>query len=290
MIVLSRNNPKGIIWIASYPRSGNTWTRAFINTVSRIIRDPGFRDIDINRLEEDSASESKAELYSQVLGKPAHRASDGEIASARPRVQAAIARQLNRPVFIKTHNANALDHGFPIINMGASAGAVYVVRNPLDVVISFAAFSGTTIDHAIEAMATPGYGVQTSRTHVRVVTGSWSEHVGSWTARPHPAILVVRYEDLAADPLRHFGAVARHLLMTPSEDQLARAIELTGFERLRAKEAAEGFGERPDTTSQFFRAGRAGQWRETLSAAQVERMVAAHRPLMKRFGYLPEGA
>ena len=290
MIVLSKNNPRGIIWIASYPRSGNTWTRAFINTLSHIIRDPNFSDVDINRLEEDSASESKAELYSQVLGKPAHRASDAEIASARPRVQAAIARQLNRPVFIKTHNANALDHGFPLINMGASAGTVYIVRNPLDVVISFAAFSGTSIDHAIEAMATPGYGVQTSRSHVRVITGSWSENVGTWTGRPHPAILVVRYEDLMADPLRHFGGVARHLLMAASEDQLARAIELTGFERLRAKEAAEGFGERPDTTTTFFRAGKSGQWRDTLSEAQVERMVAAHRPLMKRFGYLPEGA
>jgi hypothetical protein len=289
MIVLSKNNPRGIIWIASYPRSGNTWTRAFINTLSRLIRDPGFEDVDINRLEEESASESKAELYSQVLGKPAHRASDAEIASARPRVQAAIARQLNRPVYIKTHNANALDHGFPIINMGASAGAIYIVRNPLDVVISFAAFSGTSIDHAIEQMALPGYGVRTSRTHVRVVTGSWSENVGSWTARPHPAILVVRYEDLMSEPLKHFGAVARHLLMTPSEDQLAKAVELTGFERLREKESKAGFVERPETTSQFFRAGRSGQWRDTLSDAQVERMVAAHAPLMRRFGYLPEG-
>jgi hypothetical protein len=48
MIVLSKNNPKGIIWMASYPRSGNTWTRAFVNTLSHLIRDPGFEDIDIN--------------------------------------------------------------------------------------------------------------------------------------------------------------------------------------------------------------------------------------------------
>jgi hypothetical protein len=290
MIVLSKNNPRGIIWLASYPRSGNTWTRAFINTLSHLMRDPDFRDVDINRLEEDSASESKAELYSQVLGKPAHRASAAEIASARPRIQAAIARQLNRPVFIKTHNANSLDHGFPLINMGVSAGGVYIVRNPLDVVISFAAFSNQTIDHAVEAMATPGYGVHTTRTHVRVITGSWSENVGSWTARPHPAIHVVRYEDLTADPVRYFGGVARHLLMTPSEDQLVRAVELTGFERLKAKEQAVGFAERPDTTTQFFRSGKAGQWRDTLTDAQVERMVAAHRPLMKRFGYLPDNA
>ena len=138
-------------------------------------------------------------------------------------------------------------------------------------------------------MATPGFGVRTTKDYVRVVTGSWSENVGSWTARPHPAILVLRYEDMIADPKKHFGAVARHLLMTPSEEQLTKAVELTGFERLRQKESAEGFAERPDTTNQFFRAGKAGQWRETLSDAQVARVVTAHKPLMRKFGYLPEG-
>ena len=139
-------------------------------------------------------------------------------------------------------------------------------------------------------MATPGFGVRTTRDYVRTVTGSWSENVGSWTARPHPAVLVVRYEDLIADPTKYFGAVARHLLMAPTEDQLDKAIGMTGFERLRRKEAEAGFAERPDTTTQFFRAGKAGQWRETLTDAQVARMVAAHKPLMRKFGYLPEAA
>jgi len=289
MIVLSKNNPKGIIWIASYPRSGNTWTRAFINALAHVIRDPGFTEVDINRIEEGSAAESKAELYTQLLGKPAHRATDAEIAAARPRVQAAIVRAKTGPVLIKTHNAQAMDFGHPLINMGVSAGGVYIVRNPLDVAISFAHFSGKSIDEAIEAMATPGFGVRTTRDHVRTVTGSWSENVGSWTARPHPAVLVVRYEDLAADPRKHFGAIARHLLMAPTDEQLERAIDMTGFERLRKKEAETGFGERPDTTSQFFRAGRAGQWRDTLTEAQVARVVAAHKPLMRKFGYLPDG-
>jgi hypothetical protein len=289
MIVLSRNNPKGIVWIASYPRSGNTWTRAFINALAHVIRDPGFTEVDINRIEEGSASESKAELYTQLLAKPAHRATDAEIAATRPRVQAGIVRAATGPVLIKTHNAQAMDFGHPLVNMGVSAGAVYVVRNPLDVAISFAHFSSKSIDEAIEAMATPGFGVRTTRDHVRTVTGSWSENVGSWTARAHPAVLVIRYEDLIADPGKHFGAVARHLLMEPTPEQLDRAIGMTGFERLRRKEAEAGFAERPDTTTQFFRAGTAGQWRDTLTEAQVAKVVAAHKPLMRKFGYLPDG-
>ena len=249
MIVVSKNKPKGIIWIASYPRSGNTWTRAFINTLVHMMRDPNFADVDINSIEEGSASESKAEHYTQLLGKPAHRATDAEIASVRPRVQAEIVTALGRPVFIKTHNANAVDHGFPIINMGVSAGAVYVVRNPLDVAISFAALQrhhhrpgdrrhgDTRLRRRAPAATMCGS-----------ITGSWTENVRSWTARPHPAVLVVRYEDMIAKP---HGIFRRRRAPSPDvsrpRSSSTKAIELTGFERLRDKEAAPASPRRPDT-------------------------------------------
>jgi hypothetical protein len=288
VINLSKINPRGIIWIASYPRSGNTWTRAFINSLTHIMQDPEFDDVDINRVEEWTASENSVDHYTRLLGKPGFRATPKEIAAARPRVQAEIARAAGRPVYVKTHNAHAMDHGMPLINMGVTAGAIYIVRNPLDVAISLAHFSNVSIDRAIDEMATPGFGVNSTRNYVRVVWGSWSEHVGSWAARPHPTFLVVRYEDLVAKPEEHFRSVARHLMMTPDDEQLARAISLTRFDRLRDNEAAAGFVERPQDINNFFRDGRAGQWRERLSADQVERVVKAHHPLMRRFGYLPE--
>lgn len=288
VINLSKINPRGIIWIASYPRSGNTWTRAFINSLTHIMQDPTFEDVDINRVEAWTAAENAVDHYTRLLGKPGFRASPAEIATARPRVQAEIARSAGRPVYVKTHNAHATDHGSPLINMGVTAGAVYLVRNPLDVAISLAHFSNTTIDRAIDDMATPGFGVNSTRNYVRVVWGSWSEHVGSWAARPHPAFLVVRYEDLVTKPRETFGSVARHLMMTPNDEQLERAIALTKFDRLRDNEATAGFVERPHNIDSFFREGRAGQWRERLSADQVARVVKAHHPLMRRFNYLPE--
>jgi hypothetical protein len=97
----------------------------------------------------------------------------------------------------------------------------------------------------------------------------------------------MRYEDLVASPEENFGKVARHLMMTPDDQQLGRAIALTRFDRLRDSEAAAGFKERPHDIDTFFREGRAGQWRERLTAEQVARVVKAHHPLMRRFGYLP---
>jgi hypothetical protein len=117
--------------------------------------------------------------------------------------------------------------------------------------------------------------------------GSWSQHVLSWTRKPHRAIYVMRYEDMLNEPQKTFGALARHLLFKPTEAQLADAIDRSSFERLREQEEKDGFLERPKRAERFFREGRAGQWKEILTPAQIGRIVDAHGEQMQRFGYLP---
>ena len=288
MIRLDPKNPKGIIWIASYPRSGNTWMRAFINALQSVMKDADSADVDINRFEEASASESSAPLYPRFLGKPVFKATAAEIAAARPWVQAALVESAGRPIFMKTHNARGLDFGRPLVNTQVTAGAIYIIRNPLDVAISYAHLSNQPIDSTITTMETRGWGIDTTATKVRTVTGSWSEHVATWTDIAHPTVLVVRYEDMVGKPERTFARIARHLLLKPTREQLRQAIDLTSFKRLQAKEAAAGFVEKPDTSvDPFFREGRAGQWREILSPEQIDRIVTAHGEQMARFGYLP---
>jgi hypothetical protein len=288
MIVLSKINPRGIIWIASYPRSGNTWTRAFINNLIHIMEDPEFSDLDLNRIESWADAENATAHYTRLLKRPAHNALPSEIAATRPHVQADIARRAGRPVYVKTHNAHARDHGHPLINTGVTAGTVYLVRNPLDVAISLAHYGSLTLDKAIADMATPGFGVHSTRNYIRTVWGSWSEHVGSWAGRPNPATLVTRYEDLLASPYESFAAIARHLTLDATPAQIERAVDMIRFERLKEKEATTGFVEKPNYTDQFFREGRVGQWRERLDDEQIARVVKAHHPLMRRFGYLPD--
>ena len=291
VILVNKTRPRGIIWLASYPRSGNTWIRAFTYALVNVIRDPGCRDIDINRIDEFSASESSAEPYQAILGKAAFRASPAEVAAARPKVQADLVQRLGRPVFVKTHNARIKDHGMPLINMGVSAGAIYIVRNPLDVVVSVARYRDIPIDQAIDEMATEGFAIPTDRQNVQIVTGSWSENVRSWSRPPHAAVLTVRYEDLYAEPIENFSKVAKHLLIPPVPEQIEKAVAMTRFETLQEKEAASGFAENPGGSSEpFFRGGRPDQWREVLTPAQVDRVVDANRPVMKDFGYLPDQA
>jgi hypothetical protein len=208
-------------------------------------------------------------------------------AAARARVQQHLADLVEGLIFMKTHQALAVDRGHPTINFSVTAGAIYIVRNPLDVAISYAHHLSRSIDKAIDLLNLKNAETAGSDKQVYELYGSWSQHVLSWTRKPHRAIYVMRYEDMLAEPQKTFGALARHLLFKPSESELADAIDRSSFDRLREHEEKEGFRERPEKAERFFREGRTGQWKEVLTQKQVQRIVDAHHEQMQRFGYLP---
>ena len=115
--------------------------------------------------------------------------------------------------------------------------------------------------------------------------GSWSHHVASWADLASARILVLRYEDLVADPVTQFARAAGLLGLGGDRGRIERAVANASFETLASLERSDGFAEASDKTSRFFRAGRADQWREVLAPAQAERIEARHRAQMARFGY-----
>ncbi len=278
----------GIVWIASYPKSGNTWARAFLHNLVKV-RNGESDEQDINQMARFSTWELDKKRYAHHLGfEPDNSSHRCEIAATRHAVHREIADAVPGLVFIKTHNSLVMDRGHSTINFAATAGAIYVIRNPLDVAISYAHHSGGSVDDAVTRMAMTDAETNGSDRAVYEVHGSWSQHVWSWTRNPHRALHVIRYEDVLADPNKAFGALARHLLLNATPRQLKKAVERSSFARLQAQEKEKGFRERPPTADEnFFREGRAGQWKEVLTPAQIDRIVRDHGEQMQRFGYLP---
>ena len=274
------------IWIASYPKSGNTWVRVFIGNILRELRGNAAGPQDINILNRNSTWEIDAEPYQQLLGKPLNQCNVEEIARIRPQVQCLLSQARSRPFFIKTHLSVARFEGFPTINFEMTLAAIYIVRNPLDVAISYAHHASREIDHIIDQMADPVLRSSGSERHVYEFMGSWSFHVASWLSVSHRPVYVMRYEDMLASPYKAFGGLARFLRLAPTPDQLKRAIENSSFVQLSKQESERGFREKPEVAEKFFRAGRANQWREVLTKEQVTRVVRAHAPIMQRGGYL----
>jgi hypothetical protein len=275
----------GIVWLASYPKSGNTWLRAFLHN---FLRDPE-RPHDINKLTDLTAGESMTHLYRAQDPALDQHFTDERVRELRPLVHRAISRSSPDNVLIKTHNALVEENGHPLISLDLTAGAIYVVRNPLDVVISFSHHNRTTIDNMIEFMGSKTAATVSNEKNVYEIYDSWSGHVASWTATPSPTLHVVRYEDMLANPQKSFAAVVKFLGIEAPRQRIEKAIRLSSFTVLKEQERRQGFRERPSAMEAFFREGKAGQWKKVLTKEQVAAIVSAHREQMARFGYVPAG-
>lgn len=275
-----------ILWLASYPKSGNTWLRAFLHNVLV----PGESQFDINLLGGISDSDASVSNFAEIDTRAPESWTQAEIMAMRPAVQKRIAESRPGTVLCKTHNAMMMHLGKPLISMAATAGSIYVVRNPLDVVISNANHLGGSIDQTIEVLNTPDFVTQPvpGSPVVSDVMGSWSQHVASWTARPNPGQHVMGYEDMLADPDATFGDLVRFMGLNLNAPAFARALENCRFDALQRQESEKGFGE-ATPHSKFFRKGTAGQWREALTPDQIAAVVDAHREQMARFDYVPDG-
>lgn len=274
----------GITWLASYPKSGNTWLRVFLAS----LREGSAAEPDINRL--GTWQLSAREVIDRQLGWESADFSPAELEALRGPVQRALAASAPELPPIKTHEAFALPReGRPRFCPEATRAAIYIVRNPLDVVVSLSHHWGVDFDRAIAVLNDPEarIGATPPEWQLPQVLGDWSTHVTSWADTTAVPVTVLRYEDMLAAPVETFGRAARAVGSDAPVAAIERAIGQTRFDKLQQQEAAKGFQEGAGARS-FFREGRSGGWRGKLGARQVAAIVARHESTMRRFGYLEE--
>lgn len=274
-----------ILWLASYPKSGNTWLRAFLANL--VANRPA--PVPLGELPRHGDLEARPDLFTRLAGRSSTELDFAQISALRPRVHVEIAAAAAKTVFVKTHNLAGMHEGYPLHNPAVSAGAIYVVRNPLDVAISMSHHFGISLDESIMYLGNESAATENSELFVTQFLGSWSQHVASWGALESARIMVVRYEDLLEKPAKWFGKIARLVGLDADRGRVERAIKHASFASLAAMERRDGFVEVPIQGKQFFRVGRANQWRETLTRDQVGRIIAQHREQMTRYRYLPAG-
>jgi len=274
--------PKNLVWLASYPKSGNTWLRSLVTNYALNREAPA----PINRLSDLTFGDSSGPHVGRIGGKPHTAMTIEEEVRARPKLLAAISANGAHVNLVKTHSINARRFGVTLIPPELTKLAVYVVRHPLDMLLSYADHYGVSHEIAVEALSSEHNRVAANATAVAQFLGSWSEHVASWTRRPAFRVITVRYEDLHADAAACLAPVVEALGMPADADRLARAVRFSDFGEMRRQEEAGGFVERSANQERFFRSGATGQWREALAPELAEKMIARHGDMMKKHGYL----
>jgi len=284
------------IWLASYPKSGNTWFRILVANLWSKRDTP----VDINMIDStDSIASGRNPFDQQTLIDSALLTSE-EIDRLRPTAYAyaAAGGTLTDPDdpcfpvrFVKTHDAYTLtDRGEPIMaGARGAAGAILFVRDPRDVATSFANHMHCSVDVAIGRMGDRDFCFASAADRLdrqfRQRLLGWSGFAESWLDQHDIPVHLVRYEDMLADTAAMARAALRFAGVEPDPARLERAIAFASIDELQRQEAESGFREAPPKAPSFFRRGIAGGWRDDLTHDQIARIERDHGFMMDRLGY-----
>ncbi len=278
-----------IIWLASYPKSGNTWMRILLTNYLR----NGVEPADINKIDGGSIASARF-WFDEWVGVEASALDDAVIKRLRPGVYRCMAREEQETLYMKVHDAWVRnDRGETLFPPEVTAGVVYILRNPLDMAASCAHHWGVSIAQAVDNLCDSAHASSRSiggmADQLRQFMGSWSSHVLGWLDKSGLPVCLVRYEDLRRDPERYFGEVVTFCGLPRDIKRIRKAVAFSSFSELQRQEKDKGFRERSvNAPGNFFRRGEVGSWREELPYDLAQRLIDTHGESMRRFGYLDE--
>ncbi len=272
---------KSIVWLASYPKSGNTWTRIFLANYLTNAQQP----VPINEVHRFGMGDSISKTYRMVAGGKVDLKNIPLSLSLRGKVLRGIVNNNADVNLVKTHNRRTVAMGVTLIPEALTRSAIYIIRNPLDMALSYARHYGLSNQDAIDAIVHKDNANRPDDKTVAQFLGAWSDHVQSWTSfSPYP-VLVIRYEDLLENPEEHFAKVVKHIGMPLDQERLERAVKFSSFRELKKQESEKGFAERSTSNATFFSRGTSGQWKSELTDEQIHKVRKTQRNMMKRYGY-----
>lgn len=276
-----------IIWLASYPKSGNTWFRSFLTA----LLNQG--EIDINKMETDGIFSAK-EYIESILDVCTDDLRPREFESFRKIAFTYKAQETTEKSFIKIHDAYTYSKwdGLPLIPAEGSLVALYIIRNPLDVVLSLANHTGLNTEETIRKFINSEEGAfikkEKKANQYYQLMGTWAMHASSWMSQKDIPVHFIRYEDMKAKPFETFKAAVVQMQLDYSDEAILKAIEACDFKKLKQQEESKGFKEKAIPSSAFFFKGETGRWKKELRKEQIRKIMNVNESMMKRFGYWDE--
>lgn len=276
---------KNIVWLASYPKSGNTWFRAFLTAL--LSED---NDVHINNLW-STYNFNDSKLFESVQGLNASELLINELNELRRDTFFTLSEFEKENLYVKIHKAYSfLEDGLPAIPTEVTKVALYFVRNPLDVAVSLAHHSSFTIDESINYM-----GCNSVLSKIKsgaeffllpALLQTWHQHVSSWIYNPSIKVEIIKYEDMHNCPLDTFKRAVKAIGLSYDSQRIMRAIECVTFDKLKEQELKNKFREKPPNAENFFRKGKIGSWKEEMNKQQIQQIINNHGKMMYKLGYL----
>jgi len=286
-----------IIWLSSYPKSGNTLLRSMISAYF-FTQDGNFNFKTLNKI-------NQFPDFKLFKNYGINTSDHIEIVKNYINVQRQInTKDKNSIRFIKTHSGLRNINGYPFTDLNNSLGAIYIVRDPRSVAKSYANHNQMSLERASDRMledkATLGGLKNPINEADKILThmGSWSSNYESWKVfKKYNRYLLVKYEDMIKNKERTFVTIIKFihkladLKFTIDGDKLKNILQTTSFEYMQKAEKNFGFEESVKTKKDsekntFFKYGPKINTPETLPAEIKKKLEMALKKEMEELGYL----
>ena len=273
---------KPINWLASYPKSGNTWVRLLIDAYV-LDREPNINTIS------STMSDFSPRMFDAGLGVDVEDLPYDRQLLIRPTALLRVAMKYegwrggvdkNLPLILKAHAANIMVHDVRLIPPQLTQSVVLIIRDPRDVALSYARHSEESIETIIDVMLSDDARIGGEGKLIASYTMSWRDHLRSYITDSRINVAVVRYEDLQANTLKAFTAILKHFGIEADEERAQRAVENCELSKMKSQEAKKGFKESLNGAT-FFGGGNG----ETLPVELALKLEAHAGEYMQKFGY-----
>ena len=280
-----------IIWIASYPKSGNTWLRSLIS--SYFFTDDGFFDFKLLKNIPSYPSPPFFEKYPDKFDKPE--------ATAKYWIpeQERINKNNNKLIFLKTHNALCKINGYSFTDTKNSLGAVHIIRDPRNVISSISNHYQIDLDEALKFMKTPNKAIFVKKDERYLgfnALFSWSSNNKSWSECQKFPILTIKYEDLEKETFETFKKVFEFIKKVSklkedfNQKKAEMAIKNCNFEKLQKLEKEKGFYEAVSKKNssekiKFFNLGNNNNYKDLLNRNLIDEINLFYKDELKKYDY-----
>ena len=257
-----------IIWVASYPKSGNTWVRSIISsliyTEDGIFDFPSIKKID--QYPQRRFLEHFTQDYNNIHEIKKYWITSQERINLDTKIK-----------FFKTHHLNCKVDNYPFTNKGCTRATIYIVRDPRNLIDSISNHFNKSIEESKKFLLTskilsPGKEIELKGGNVITYIGSWKEHYKFWT-KGNENLLIIKYEDLVKNIHQEIDKIIAFLKnfidFEVTDTKKENIIKSTSFEALKKIEDSGKFTESvfvngSNEKVKFFNKGPNNNWQNTL--------------------------